>query len=129
MRRCTGFRPSRASGSARRVDDRVGVLEKAALHLVGNVDVDDRLADWLGRRLLAGAAGLAGHAVRVLPMRWSGGGVGGRVMEGWGTSAGGTRARPVSPEGVSVAGPTRQGIARIRADEVLEAGVTMGRHG
>src|ERR1700710_599951 len=65
MRRCTGLRPSRASGSARGeralpgleavarvgqragVDDRVGVLQEGAAHLLVDVDVEDALGELL----------------------------------------------------------------------------------
>ena len=42
IRRCTGLRPSRASGSARGRDDRHGVVEEGALHLLLDLDRLDR---------------------------------------------------------------------------------------
>ncbi len=96
------------------VDDRVGVLEKAALHLVGDVDVDDRLADWLGRGLLAGAAGLAGHAVRVLQS----------VMECWWDAG----ASSLSRRGVS-GGADPPGQRGIGADGGVGGRCHNGAHG
>ena len=42
IRRCTGLRPSRASGRARDDDDRHGVVEEGALHLLLDLDRLDR---------------------------------------------------------------------------------------
>ena len=44
MRRCTGFRPSRASGSARLHDHAHGVIEIGSFQLVFDRDGRDRIA-------------------------------------------------------------------------------------
>jgi hypothetical protein len=49
MRRCTGFRPSRASGERARVDHRIGVLEEGVLHFGLDIDVNDVLGEVFGR--------------------------------------------------------------------------------
>ena len=65
-----GLEPVPGVGQGALVDHRVGVLEVAAPHLLGDVDVDDGLLEVLGRRGGRGASGHDRHCA--CPLRQAG---------------------------------------------------------